>query len=421
MFLDKSSKERVLLIGIAPTSKDRWRVIDSLEELAQLTETAGGYVVEKILQIKSHLDPATLLGRGKIEELKDICRAHQIDLLIFDTSLTGTQIRNIQEQTGTRVIDRKALILDIFAQHAQTAEAKAQVELAQLEYRKTTLVGLGTELSRLGGGIGTRGPGEKKLEIDRRRIKERISFLNKLLQKIDKERKVQKKNRSQYIKVALVGYTNAGKSTLLNKLTGANVKASPELFATLDPKTKPLSLGKNLTVLITDTVGFIKNLPHELIASFRATLGEIQDADIILHIVDSSLPDIENKITVVEETLKELQSANKPTVMVFNKIDRLFETAQLERLKRSYPNSVFISALTGEGLMELKFALLRHVNHLLTTARITLPLSRGDLLNLIYQTGEIKKKIVKSDKITFVIQGFRHRIFKLKKELQESL
>ncbi|MEO0131538.1 MAG: GTPase HflX [candidate division WOR-3 bacterium] len=421
MFLNKNNKERVLLVGLARSSKERWQVADSLEELAALTKTAGGEVVEKILQIKAEPEPATLLGKGKVLELKEICQKYNIDLLIFDQQLSGTQIRNLQETIGVRVIDRHALILDIFAKHAQTAEAKTQVELAQLQYRRTTLLGFGTELSRLGGGIGTRGPGEKKLEVDRRRIRERIAFLSRVLEKIDREREVQKKKRRAYIKIALVGYTNAGKSTLLNQLTGSRVKVSPELFATLDPKTKPLVLGKNLVVLVTDTVGFIKNLPHELIASFRATLGEIKDADLILHIVDSSVLDVENKIKIVEDTLKEIGCENKPILKVFNKIDCVFEISRLHRLKRAYPDSVLVSALTGEGIPKLKSAILECLTPMLTTNRITIPLERGDLLKFIYGAGEIKKELVNDGKITFVIRGFKPSLIKLKKKLNQAL
>ncbi|MCS7258976.1 MAG: GTPase HflX [candidate division WOR-3 bacterium] len=420
MFSNKN-KERVLLVGLARSSKERWQVADSLEELASLTKTAGGEVVEKILQIKSEPEPATLVGKGKVLELKEICQKHNIDLLIFDQQLSGTQMRNLQEIIGIRVIDRRALILDIFAQHAQTAEAKTQVELAQLQYRRTNLIGFGTELSRLGGGIGTRGPGEKKLEIDRRRIRERISFLTRLLEKIDREREIQRKKRREYVKIALVGYTNAGKSTLMNQLTGANVKVSPELFATLDPTTKPLVLGKNLVVLVTDTVGFIKNLPHELIASFRATLSEIKNADLILHIIDATATDIENKITVVDETLKELSCENKPVLMVFNKIDCVFETSKLNRLKRTYPNSIFISALTGDGIPKLKNAILGYLSPVLTTKRITLPLERSDLFKFIYEAGDVKKEFINDGKITFIVRGFKPRLSRLKKELKTFL
>lgn len=413
--------ERVLLIGIAPTNRDRWQKIDSLNELEALTQTAGGNVVEKILQIKKDYNPATLLGKGKIQELKHLCQEHKIELLIFDDPLTPTQMRNITDEINVRVIDRTALILDIFAQHAKTAEAKAQVELAQLQYRSTNLIGFGTELSRLGGGIGTRGPGEKKLEIDRRRIRERMSVLSKTLTRIDKERTVQRKFRQQFFKISLVGYTNAGKSTLMNQLTNADVKVSPQLFATLDPNTKPFTLTKNITVFITDTVGFIKNLPHELVASFRSTLSEIKNADLILHLIDASEPNIDDRISAVEKTLEEIDCKDKPTLIVFNKIDRVYEPQIIKRLKRNHNKSVFISALSGEGIEQLKSTILTYVKTLLITKSFTIPLNRGDLINKLYENGDVIQRIEKDTKITIWLKGYRPTILKLLNEIQKEL
>jgi GTP-binding protein HflX len=410
--------ERVLLIGIAHSNKARWQKIDSLEELAALTQTAGGKVVEKILQIKKDFNSATLLGIGKITELTRLCRQHKINLLIFDDTLSATQIRNISDQTNVRVIDRTALILDIFAQHAKSAEAKAQVELAQLEHLRTNLVGYGTELSRLGGGIGTRGPGEKKLEEDRRRIRERISVLDKVLSKIDKERTVQRKNRQAYFKISLVGYTNAGKSTLMNQLTNAGVKVSPYLFATLDPNTKSLSLTKNITVFLTDTVGFIRNLPHELIASFRATLSEIKNADLILHVVDASEEDIESKINAVDNSLAEIGCRDKDILIIFNKIDRVFEPEVIKRLKRCYSTSVFISALTGEGIDKLKLAILDYIKQELVIKTFTIPTLRGDLINRIYENGDVIRRVEKDTKITLTVKGYRPILQKLAQDIK---
>ncbi|MCX7785488.1 MAG: GTPase HflX [candidate division WOR-3 bacterium] len=413
--------ERVLLIGVARSSVERWKKIDSLEELASLTQTAGGTVVEKILQVKKDLNPATLLGKGKIEEIRQLCHKHQIDLLIFDDPLTPSQMRNISEATKVRVIDRTMLILDIFAQHAKTAEAKTQVELAQLEYRRTNLIGLGTELSRLGGGIGTRGPGEKKLEIDRRRIKDRIDTLYRQLLRIDKERAVQRKKRQPFFKISLVGYTNAGKSSVMNRLTGAQVKVAPYMFATLDPNTKAFNLTKRLKVFITDTVGFIRNLPHELIASFRATLSETKEADLILHIVDASEENIEEKIQVVDNTLKEIGCQNNSILMVFNKIDRIFEPKIIRRLKDKYPQSVFVSALTGEGFEKLKATIIEFMKSQLITRRLTISLKRGDLISKIYETCEVVRRIDKDEKATFTIRGYKPDLLKLSKEIEKSL
>ncbi|MBS4014881.1 MAG: GTPase HflX [Candidatus Latescibacteria bacterium] len=413
--------ERVLLIAVAISNKDRWQKADALDELTALTETAGGNMVEKILQIRPGYEPSTLIGKGKIIELKELCRQHKIDLLIFDNTLTATQIRNITEQTEVRVIDRTALILDIFSQHARTAEAKAQVELAQLEYRRTNLIGFGLELSRLGGGIGTRGPGERKLEIDRRRIRERISALNKILTRIDKERSVQQKNRQPFFKISLAGYTNAGKSSLMNYLTNAKVKVAPYLFATLDSNTKPLAITNHITVLLTDTVGFIRNLPHELVASFRSTLSEIRNADLILHVIDSSDSDIDNKIEAVRHTLTQINCEKQPVLMVFNKIDRIFENEIIRRLKRKHSNSAFVSALTGQGIDNLKTAILKHIKTELTTRTFTIPVSRGDLINRLYENGDVIKRVQNDNKITLTVKGYRLALIKISNDIRASL
>lgn len=354
MYNLETDRERVLLIGLARNNRDRWGKIDSLEELSALTDTADGVVVEKIMQIRERPDPATLIGKGKVEELKGLSREHNIDLFIFDDPLTPIQIRNIEKLTGVRTIDRTALILDIFARHAHTAEAKIQVELAQLEYRLSMLTGFGEVLSRLGGGIGTRGPGEKKLEEDRRLIRKRLSTLKKRLRKIERERDTQRKHRRGFTKISLVGYTNAGKSTLMNRLTRAKVKVAPYLFATLDSNTKSLYLGSGLRVLITDTVGFIRNLPPQLVASFKATLAEILNAHFILHIADVSSSEVEKRIEITRKVLSEIGCEGKAINLVFNKIDKIFEKGIPLRLKKRFPDAIFVSALTGEGIEGLK-------------------------------------------------------------------
>ncbi|UCF71565.1 MAG: GTPase HflX [candidate division WOR-3 bacterium] len=352
-------RERVLLVAVVDTKVHRWRVIQSLEELGNLTNTAGGEVIESLMQVRHRFNPATLMGTGKAQELAAISQQLEIDLLIFDTELTAAQIRNIEDIVGVRVIDRTTLILDIFSKHARTKEAKLQVELAQLKYRLPRLVGMGLEFSRLGGGIGTRGPGEKKLEVDRRRIKERIATLKKMLKKIEYSKKVQRKRRADIPKIAVVGYTNAGKSSLVNALTHSRLVTSGQLFSTLDSNTKVLFVPPKYKMLISDTVGFLKNLPHDLIASFHATLAEVLEADVLIHIVDATAEDLEEKIATVDNVLEELCKDAKHSVLVLNKIDRLFDEEK-ERLKHKYPRAMFVSAVENLGLDLLRHNLCSH-------------------------------------------------------------
>jgi GTP-binding protein HflX len=355
----KDNQERVLLVTVVDSKTERWRAIQSLEELANLTKTAGGEVIESFMQIRQRFNPATLLGIGKARELAGISQQLGIDLLIFDSELSAAQIRNIEDIVDVRVIDRTTLILDIFSKHAQTKEAKLQVELAQLEYRLPRLVGKGLEFSRLGGGIGTRGPGEKKLEVDRRRIKGRISTLKRMLRKIEHSKEVQRKRRIDIPKVAVVGYTNAGKTSLVNALTHAQLVTSEQLFSTLDSNTKVLFVPPRFKMLISDTVGFLKNLPHDLIASFHATLAEVMEADILIHIVDATAEDLEQKIVTVESVLAEIQADEKKSILVFNKIDRLFDEER-ERYQRKFPKALFISAVKNTGLDVLRERLRGH-------------------------------------------------------------
>ncbi len=346
-------KERVFLIGVGDSKAKRWELIQSLEELANLTRTAGGEVIESFIQMRDRYSPAFLLGKGKTVEFGKLAADFNIDLLIFDTELSGAQIRNIEAITNIRVIDRTAVILDIFAKHARTKEAKLQVEVAQLEYRLPRLVGKGIELSRLGGGIGTRGPGEKKLEVDRRRIKERISILRKELKKIETSKQVQRKQRRDFFKVCIVGYTNAGKSSLVNALTRGKLLTADYLFSTLDSNTSVLFLPPKHKILISDTVGFLRDLPHSLIASFHATLAEVLEADLLIHIIDATDSDIESKMTTVEKVLNEIGADNKPRVLVLNKLDRLFGEEK-ERLEQRFCEVLFVSAKEGIGIRELK-------------------------------------------------------------------
>lgn len=363
---------------------------ESLAELAQLAETAGAQTVEKIVQRRNQPDTAYFIGRGKVNELSLLRQRLAADLVIFDDELTPTQARNLQNEIGCRIIDRTALILDIFARRAQTKEGKLQVELAQLRYLLPRLTGLGIALSRLGGGIGTRGPGETKLETDRRHIRRRIDDLNHSLEQVRRHRRNHREKRqdSDIPLIALVGYTNAGKSTLLNTLTKAEVYTANKLFATLDPTTRRLELPDNQEVLLTDTVGFIKKLPHHLVAAFRATLEEVIEAELLVHVVDASHQRLKEQITAVENVLKDLGAKEKKTILVLNKIDQPLDQQLLEGIELSCPFDVIrVSAKTGAGLDELKELLLHHTKRPRRLAQGVLPYNRADLVALMHREG----------------------------------
>lgn len=331
--------------------QSRWEVEDSLEELGQLARSAGAKVSKTVIQERERFDTAFLIGKGKVEELKRVTQAG-IDLVIFDDDLTGTQQRNLERSLGVKVLDRSALILDIFAQRAKTREGYLQVELAQLDYFLPRLVGLGEWLSRLGGGIGTRGPGETKLEVDRRTIRRRMAKIQRELEKVRRHRALLRKPRRRIglSTVSLVGYTNAGKSTLMNSLTHAGVLVEDRLFATLGPTIRILPLPQGKRVLLSDTVGFIRKLPHQLIAAFKATLEEVVEADLLLHVIDASSPRMEAQIQAVEQVLGELGISDKPNIKAYNKMDLLNVPIGNERFFR---DGIAISALTRDGIEEL--------------------------------------------------------------------
>jgi len=347
----KEEAERLILVGVSLNEKDD--VEKSLDELEELAKTAGAITVAKIIQNREKVHPATYIGKGKIEEVRAILEETKATGVVCDDELSPAQIKNLEEELDTKVIDRTVMILDIFASRAITREGKIQVELAQLKYRSSRLVGLRTSLSRLGGGIGTRGPGEKKLEMDRRLIKDRIAQLNKELRDIQTARETTRnlrKNNEMPV-IAIVGYTNAGKSTLLNTLTNAQVLEEDKLFATLDPTTRSLDLESGQTILLTDTVGFIRKLPHNLIDAFRSTLEEAKYADIILHLVDVSNPNAYSHMQVVYDTLEELGVEDKVVVTAFNKIDKLEEEVDMKDLKAD--KTLNISAKNNENLDKL--------------------------------------------------------------------
>ena len=319
-------KERVILVAVDLSENSDSTTVDiSLDELEELAETAGAVTVGRVVQKRDAFHPGTYIGKGKMEELRDLVWQQQADTIVCDDELSPAQITNLSQELDVKVIDRTVMILDIFAAHAKTSEGKLQVELAQLRYRSSRLMGLGTAMSRLGGGIGTRGPGEKKLEMDRRLIKDRIAWLNRQLKEVVQNRDTMRKQRSRNHTptVAIVGYTNAGKSTLLNALTDAGILSEDKLFATLDPTTRGLELENGQKILFTDTVGFISKLPHPLIRAFRSTLEEAKYADMILHVVDVSNEHYERQMEVVYNTLRELEIGDKKVLTAFNKIDRM--------------------------------------------------------------------------------------------------
>lgn len=344
-------EERLVLVGVA--TEDKGEVEKSLDELEELGQTASAVTVAKVIQNRERIHPGTYIGKGKIDEVKEMVEKYHADCVVCDDELTPAQYHNLQEQLEVKVIDRTVLILDIFARRASTSEGKLQVELAQLRYRSSHLVGGHSNLSRLGGGIGTRGPGEQKLEMDRRLIRERISFVKGELEKVQKNRETTRKKRQENMTpvVAIVGYTNAGKSTLLNHLTGAGVLSEDKLFATLDPTTRKLELANGEELLFTDTVGFIKKLPHHLIQAFRSTLEEAKYADVILHVVDCSNDDMDMQMRIVYETLQKLEVGDKPVITAFNKIDRYEEMESLKDLHAD--QTVRISAKFGVGIEEM--------------------------------------------------------------------
>lgn len=347
----KEEKEKVILVAANTGGEDDTEA--SVEELSELAKTAGAITVGRVIQNRESVHPGTYLGKGKIEELKELIWETEATGIICDDELSPAQLKNLEDALDTKVMDRTMVILDIFASRARTREGKIQVELAQLKYRAVRLVGLRASLSRLGGGIGTRGPGEKKLEMDRRLIHERIGQLKAELQDVKRHRDVIRKKREQggALSVAIVGYTNAGKSTLLNRLTRSDILAEDKLFATLDPTTRALTLPGGEAVLLTDTVGFIRKLPHHLIEAFKSTLEEAKYSDVILHVVDCSNPRMDMQMHVVYETLRELQVTGKEVVTVFNKIDRAGADTACRDVASDY--RVRLSAKTGEGMDEL--------------------------------------------------------------------
>lgn len=384
--------ERAILIGMELGRTDSlWTVEDSLEELKQLADTAGATVIKKFIQKRPKPDPAFFIGRGKVQELALYAQQENIDLCIFDDELSPAQQRNIESVMGIRILDRTALILDIFAQRARTNEGKLQVELAQLQYTLPRIMGKGLMLSRLGGGIGTRGPGETKLEVDRRRIRDRIAFIKDQIEKVKAVRSLHrsKRKKNNVFEVSLVGYTNAGKSTLLNTLTNSDIYAKDQLFATLDPTTRQLTLPNKQEIIITDTVGFIQRLPHQLIAAFRSTLEVVTEADLLVHVIDVSHELYEEQAAAVHEVLKEIGAETKPVITVYNKIDKLPPDSKLADRLALEEDTVCISAAKKLNLESLQQMIESHLKSKAVEVTLCIPYAETAKAAQLHETANV--------------------------------
>jgi len=377
--------ERAVLVGVGPGTDE-----EALDELAALARAAGAEAVGRVVQSRAVPDPATFVGKGKLDQVHELVHAHGADAVIFDDELSPGQLRNVEERLRIKVLDRTALILDIFALHARSGEGKAQVELAQLNYLMPRLRGWGEAMSRLGGGIGTRGPGETKLEVDRQHIRRRLAKLRRDIVKLGKTRRTKRsvRERSGVPQVALAGYTNAGKSTLMNALTGAEALVADQPFATLDPTTRRLTLPGGRGATLSDTVGFVRKLPHQLVEAFRSTLEEVGEADLILHVADASAPDVTAQVAAVREVLAEIGAAGLPEVLALNKWDLLDPMAR-SRARRRFPDAVPVSALTGDGMDELLHGVESTIPELPIEVRLLVPYSRPEIVPLLHRRADV--------------------------------
>lgn len=391
----KTRAEKVFLVGVEIKSRDGADVSDLLAELAELAQTAGAQVTGQGIQKMESPAPATFIGKGKAAEFSDFCRRHGVDTVIFDDELSPAQSRNLEKIFNCKILDRTSLILDIFAQRARTREGKLQIELAQLQHLLPRLTRFWGHLSRQAGGIGMRGgEGESQLEADRRKVQERIDTISRDLDLVRRRRATQRagRQRSQWPLASIVGYTNAGKSTLLNALTGADVLARDILFATLDPTTRRLKLPTNQNVLLTDTVGFIRKLPHGLVEAFKATLEEVVQADLLLHVVDVSHPQAWEQIEAVNSVLNEIGAVGKPAIMVFNKIDCVTDSGFLTRLREKYPQSVEISAKTGEGIPHLLAEIGTQLRPKREFLELQIPHEHADIIARLHEVGQVLER-----------------------------
>lgn len=399
-----AAAEKACLVGCYPSSRERGRAEESLQELEALAEAAGARVLERVLQERPSPDPASFVGKGKAEELRMLVEDLALDLIIFDDELSPGQQRNLESRTECKILDRTQLILDIFSRRARTREGKLQVELAQLNYLLPRLVGKGTMLSRLGAGIGTRGPGETRLEMDRRRIRNRLALLKREIDRVGLHRRQQRSKRQgiPVPVVALVGYTNAGKSTLFNALTQAGTVESRQLFSTLDPLLRKVTLPNGLEMVLSDTVGFVRKLPHDIVAAFRATLEEVREADLLLHVIDISGAHWKEQAAAVEDVLKELEAQNKPTIDVCNKTDLLNPEARPSGLPER--NSTFVSARTRSGLPELESLIASQLESFTVRLELKVPYRRAGLLSRLHDQGRVRTMAYEEDGVRVEVE-----------------
>ncbi|GAB6281276.1 MAG: GTPase HflX [Ignavibacterium sp.] len=413
--LENNKPEKAILITLKTSELNKEIVTEHINELEELAYTAGAETVIKIIQDKNTIDPTYYIGKGKAEEISQLIERDNLDIAIFDDDLSSVQLRNLERLFNRKVIDRSTLILDIFASHAKTKEAKTQVELAQLQYLLPRLTRAWTHLSKQYGGIGTKGPGEKQIETDRRIIKNRIGHLKEKLEKIEKQRETQTQNRNKFVRVGLVGYTNAGKSTLFNLLTNEEVLVEDKLFATLDSTTRIVNLENDIKFLLSDTVGFIRKLPANLIASFRSTLNEVKESDIILHIIDISHPYFDDQIKVVEQTLKEMNCQNKIIIKVFNKVDLLQDKAKTNYIKNKYKDSIIISASRGINILTLLEKIQNIIIREFGEEEIVFDYSNSNFIDKIYKLASVLSTKYNDDSIQITYRTNKENSEKIKR------
>ena len=413
--ISQNNVERALLVALIKGKDGSDIVEEHLDELEELVATAGAGTVRKIMQVKNSADPAFYIGKGKAEELVNVVKDDKIDVVIFDDDLSPTQVRNLERTLNRKIVDRSGLILDIFASRAKTREAKTQVELAQLQYLLPRLTRAWTHLSKQYGGIGTKGPGETQIETDRRIIRTKISHLKQNLKKIESQRNIQTQGRKDFIRVCLAGYTNAGKSTLFNRLTESGVLAEDKLFATLDSTTRILDVNKSSKILLSDTVGFIRKLPANLVASFKSTLNEVRDADVILHIIDISHPYFEDHIKVVEDTLKDIGSDNKTILRIFNKVDLLHDKQKISYVSNTFEDSLIISAEKGINISALIKTLTNLSKDTFVEEDVDLNLEDSETAAKIHTLAEVLDTKYDDSKIHIKYKTNRHNSNKIKK------